>query len=226
VALGAAVQGSIGFGMNLVAVPVVALVRPEALPATLVVLAMPMTVAMALRERHAIDRPGLGWTLVGRLPGTLLGVWVVTAVSADTLSTLIGAFVIVAVAMSVAWPPIPVSRETALTAGFASGLMGTAAAIGGPPLALVYQHHEGPVLRSTLASAFTVGTLVSALTLALAGEVDRNDLLLAAALVPGLMGGLLASRVIARRIDVGFLRPAVLAFAAATGSVALLRGLV
>ncbi|MGH9024531.1 MAG: hypothetical protein ACRDWD_00195, partial [Acidimicrobiia bacterium] len=37
--LGALVQGSIGFGMNLVAVPVVALVAPEALPATLILVA-------------------------------------------------------------------------------------------------------------------------------------------------------------------------------------------
>jgi uncharacterized protein len=224
VTVGAAVQGSIGFGMNLVAVPVIALIRPEALPSTLVFLAMPMTVAMALRERHAIDRPGLAWTLVGRLPGTVAGVWIVTALSGDALSTLTGAFVILAVAMSVAWPPIPVNRETALVAGAASGLMGTAAAIGGPPLALVYQRHPGPVLRATLASAFTVGTFVSATALAIGGEVARSDVALAAALLPGLVLGVVLSRVVAHRIDSRWLRPAVLMFAAATGAVAIVRG--
>jgi hypothetical protein len=36
VVVGAAAQGSIGFGQNLIVVPVVALVLPEALPGTLV----------------------------------------------------------------------------------------------------------------------------------------------------------------------------------------------
>jgi uncharacterized membrane protein YfcA len=211
--------------MNLVAVPVVALVKPEALPATLVLMGLPLGLAMALREHHAIDRTGLGWTIVGRLPGTAAGVRIVTVLSSDSLSVLVGVFVILAVVMSVVSPPIPVTRETTLVAGVASGLMGTAAAIGGPPLALVYQRHQGPTLRATLAGAFTIGTIISAAALTIGGEITGRDVVFTASLLPGLALGLLASRRVAGSVDARWLRPAVLTFAALAGAVAVARGL-
>jgi uncharacterized protein len=224
VVVGATVQGSIGFGKNLVAVPVVALLEPSALPGTLILVAFPMTVVMALTERDAIDRAGFAWITVGRVPGTVLGVVIVAVLTSDALSGLIGAFVLVAVAMSVGTVTVPVNRETALGAGVASGAMGTAAAIGGPPLALLYQHHEGPVLRSTLAVSFVVGTLVSFAGLAIGGQVEAWQLLLGLSLMPALAAGLLLSRLVSPALDARWLRPAVLGFAAFTGVIALLRG--
>jgi len=221
---GATVQGSIGFGVNLVAVPVVALVEPSALPTTLVALALPLTIVMVLREHRHIDRPGLGWGLLGRAPGTIVGVWIVVVVSTDMLAVIIGATVLLAVAASIMSPPIPVTPGTALTAGFASGLFGTATSIGGPPLALVYQHHDGPVLRSTLAAAFMVGIAFSLTGLGVGGQVEGWQLLLALALVPGLFVGLWLSGPLARFVDVSLLRPAVLAFSAVTGALAIVRG--
>jgi uncharacterized membrane protein YfcA len=73
VAVWAVVQGSIGFGFALVAVPVLTLLRPEALPATVLLLVTPMA-AMALRKRCAVDVPGLVYLVSGRLVGTLGGV--------------------------------------------------------------------------------------------------------------------------------------------------------
>src|SRR5690606_7138379 len=131
-----------------------------------------------------------------------------------------------AVVMSLRVLAVPVTPATTAGAGFASGTMGTATAIGGPPVALLYQHHEGPVLRSTLAVVFAVGTMVSLGAQAVAGVVAAWHLARAAALLPGTIAGLLASRVIARRIDGRPLRPAVLAYAAATAVVAIVRGLV
>ena len=224
VVLGATVQGSIGFGLNLVAVPVVALVEPDALPTMLIALALPLTIVMVLREHRHIDRVGLAWTLVGRAPGTALGVWIVTVVSAESLAVIIGATVLLAAVTSVVSPPIPVNRDTALGAGFASGLFGTATSIGGPPLALVYQHHKGAVLRSTLASAFMAGIAFSLAGLAIGGQVAGWQLLAALALVPGLAVGLWLSAPVARVVDVRWLRPAVLVFAALTGVLAILRG--
>ena len=43
VAVGAVIQGSIGFGYAFVAVPTMALLYPEALPVTPLLLALPMT---------------------------------------------------------------------------------------------------------------------------------------------------------------------------------------
>jgi hypothetical protein len=56
VAVGAVVQGSVGFGLALVVVPVLALVRPEELPAVMLLLTMPtagfMIVRVAFRGRE------------------------------------------------------------------------------------------------------------------------------------------------------------------------------
>src|SRR5690606_39990084 len=62
---------------------------------------------------------------------------------------------------SAAAPALPVHRSTQLAAGMVSGTTGTAAGIGGPPIALLYQHRAGPVVRSTLSATFLVGTVLS-----------------------------------------------------------------
>jgi hypothetical protein len=194
-------------------------------PATTAIIVFPLAAGMTVAERHHVDWRGVGWLLVGRLPGTVIGVAVVALVAPATLSVLTGLAVLVAVAVSVARATVPVTRPTTVAAGVASGAMGTATSIGGPPLALLYQHHEGPVLRSTLAVTFGVGTLISLGALALAGEVHGWQVLLALALVPGIGGGLVASRFVARRLDGRWLRPAVLAVAALAAVLAIANGL-
>ena len=225
VTIGAVVQGSVGFGANIVAVPVITVLEPDALPATLALVVIPLVAVMAIRERHALDRRGVTWITVGRIPGTIVGAVVVAAISPDTLSVLLGGGVLLAVAMSTLTASIQVNRVTATTAGFASGAMGTATSIGGPPLALLYQHHEGPVLRATLAVAFAVGTVLSLTGLAIAGAIEPWHVVLASALLPGLLAGLAVSRLLVDRLDRAWLRPAVLCFAAATAVIAIIRGL-
>src|SRR3546814_12225619 len=75
-------------------------------------------------------------------------------------------------------PVLPVRPSTQLVAGVVSGVTGTAAGIGGPPLALLYQHRPGSTIRSTLAAAFLVATALSLATLAVAGEVGSSRVLL------------------------------------------------
>lgn len=224
VLIGAVVQGSIGFGINLVAVPVVALIEPKALPATLVLLAFPLSVAMVQREHHAVDRRGVAWILVGRVPGTLLGAWIVTTVSADSLSIVVGTVVLVAVAISVFGDAIPVHAGSQVAAGVASGAMGTAAGIGGPPLALLYQRHDGPTIRATLAAAFLFGTMLSAATLAAAGQIGRGHLVFAFALTPATLCGSLFARRLTDALDRGWLRPAVLTYAAISAVIVVANG--
>lgn len=224
VTIGAAVQGTIGFGANLLIVPVLAVVDPGAVPVTPMLLVLPLAGAMVRREHHGVDRRAVGWLMLGRLPGTALGALIVAAVSATTLSVLAGAGVLVAVATSLLTASVPITPATTAAAGLASGVLGTATSIGGPPLALLFQHREGPELRATLAATFAVGTVVSFAALVAAGIVTAHHLGLAAALLPGTLAGVLASTHLARRLDGPWLRPAVLAFAAATAVVAIGRG--
>ena len=225
VGLGAAVQGSVGFGANLLAVPVLAVLEPTAVPATLTLLAIPLAAGVARRELHRVDWAGVAWIMLGRLPGTVLGAVVVASVAGDTLSVLAGSGVLVAVGLSLVAATVRVTRGTTMAAGVASGAMGTATSIGGPPLALLYQHHEGATLRGTLAVTFGVGTLVSLGGQAAADALAPWHVALALALVPGSVAGLWLSGRLARRLDGPWLRPAVLALAAVAALAAVVRGL-
>jgi uncharacterized membrane protein YfcA len=222
---GAIVQSSIGFGMNLVTVPVLAIVQPAALPTTAVLLGMPMSTAMVRHEHRAIDRRAVGWILLGRLPGTIAGAAIVVLVATSTLSVIVGVVVLASVVMSVLGTKMDVNPRTCTLTGAESGVMGTAAGIGGPPLALLFQHHEGPVMRSTLAASFFFGTLLSLASLTIAGEVLLAHLFLALLLTPAVLLGFLASRGLRRVLDRGWLRPAVLVFAALSSFVAIANGL-
>lgn len=223
--VGATVQGSVGFGASLTTVPVVALFAPEALPGVAVIWSMPLVIAVALRERHDIDWFGLRWMTVGRLPGAALGAWVVTVVAIDTLSVLTGATVLVAVAISTLGAAVAITAATSTGTGFASGLMGTTTGIDGPPMALLYQHSQGRVTRSTLGAAFVTGGVISLATLLVAGAVEGWQVLLGLALAPSHVVALLVSHRLRDQVDTGWLRPAVLVFAAVAATAAMVRGL-
>jgi len=226
VAVGAIVQGSIGFGLNLVVVPVVAILEPAALPASMIMMAIPMTLGSAIREHDHIDYPGVWWTTLGRLPGVVVGAWVVSALTPGTLSLVIGGLVVLAAAMTAVSPPVRVVPLSEAAAGFVAGAMGTASSIGGPPIALLYQREPGAIVRSTLGATFLIGLVLSLAALAFAGQVESWHVLLAIALMPAIGIGLLVSAWLHPFIDAGWLRPLVLTFAGLSGGAVMLWALV
>jgi uncharacterized membrane protein YfcA len=221
----ATVQGVVGFGSNLLAVPVVALIVPAALPGAMIIPGVPMALAMAVSERDHVDWRGGRFILLGRVPGTALGVAVVAIVSSQVLAIVIGSVVIGAVAVSVFASHLHpgVTPATATATGIATGFTGTAAAIDGPPLALLYQHDAPPVFRSTLATQFTIGTLFTLTGLLVGGQLHGWQLLLGVSLMPSYLVGFGLSLVIRPRVGGRNLRPAVLTIAALTGFAAILR---
>jgi uncharacterized protein len=224
VVIGAVIQGSIGFGYALVAVPAMVLLLPWAVPVAPLVLALPMTVLMSAKEWRSIDLGGFALITGGRLVGTIAGVILLVLVPKGYLSTLTGLLIMAAALGSFLKPDFEVRNSTRLTGGIASGVVGTVAALGGTPLALVYQDRSGAELRSTLAISFVVGIAMSLVGLGLAGKVEGRHVVLALELLPGLLVGLWASRWVAKRLDERWLRPAVLIFAAVAGLVIILLG--
>lgn len=223
--LGAVIQGSIGFGFALIAVPTFTLLLPDVVPSGLLLIAVPMTFTMALREHSSIDVSGLFYSTVGRIAGTLAGLALLALVRADSLALLVGSMIVAAVALSLFTAPTEVEWGTGLAAGFASGVMSTAAAIGGAPMALAYQARPGTELRSTLSASFVLGTLMSLAALALTGRVDKGHLIFALEMIPAMLTGLLLSRYLKPWLDTRWLRPAVLCFAGITGLLAIAQGL-
>jgi uncharacterized membrane protein YfcA len=217
VAVGAVIQGSIGFGYAFVAVPAMALLYTEAVPVTPLLLALPMTVLMSAREWKSIDVSGFFLITGARAVGTALGVALLVFIPASFLSVLVGLLIVAAALMSFLSPNFEVNNKSRLAGGVASGVTSTTAAIGGAPLALIYQDRSGAELRSTLAISFVAGIAISLVGLALAGKVEGWHFVLALELLPGLLIGLWASRWAVKALDERWLRPTVLGFAAAAG---------
>jgi hypothetical protein len=226
IVFGSVVQGTIGFGLALLAAPFIAILLPEAIPVTLVLVAWPMGAVTALREHHALDRFALVWMLAGAVPGTLLGLAIIRAASAETLGVIVGVTTLLGVLATMATPPIPVTRTSAGMAGFVGNVTGTAASVGGPPVALLFQHHRGPTVRSTLGAYFAISATLSVVGYALTGEITLDRFLLAVGLLPAVLFGAWLSRHLHRLVDQGWLRPSVLMLSGIAGTIAILRGLV
>ncbi|HZS19720.1 MAG TPA: TSUP family transporter, partial [Pseudonocardiaceae bacterium] len=90
VALGALVQGTVGYGMALVAAPLLALIEPALVPVPLILLTSAHAVLVAVRDWRHADWKGIGWAMLGRLPGTGLGVLAVVALSERVFTLLVG----------------------------------------------------------------------------------------------------------------------------------------
>jgi uncharacterized membrane protein YfcA len=219
--LAACLQASSGFGMGMLAAPVIAIIDPALLPATLILLALLVTVMVTVRERQSLDLRGTGWALAGRLPGSIVGAWLVAVSSKEGLAWVVVAVVLTGLVLAGrGWAPRP-RRVNLIAAGAASGIMGTATSIGGPPMALVWQGHEGPRLRGTMSAFFMVGSIISMTMLWLAGAVTSHMLVLALWMVPAAIAGYAASRYVNRFLNPRRLRALALG-ASALGSVLLI----
>lgn len=219
----AGVQGLVGLGLGLVSAPVVALLAPQLMPQLLLWLALLMPLVSLVREHHDIDWRGLVLSLPWRVPGTAVGVWLVTLVSTEALGLLVGSMVLVSVLATVRAVELPVNRWTLSTAGFVSGITGTTTSIGGPPIAILYQHRPPRQIRSTLALYFLIGAALSLSGLGLAGRLELSVLVLALALVPALVAGFLLSRLLVHRVPARHIRSGVLVVCALSAVVVLVR---
>jgi uncharacterized membrane protein YfcA len=201
VVLASALQASIGFGMGMLAAPVVALVEPGLLPGTLIVLAVLVTLLVVLTERQHIDLKGTGWAMAGRIPGTVAGALLVAALPERGLSLFLAAVVLGGVLLtSFGWAPRP-KPSTLVVAGATSGVLGTATAIGGPPMALMWQSKDAAGLRGTMSGFFLVGSIISVATLAVTGSITREVLVAVVVLAPMPVVGFGLSRLFNRYLD-------------------------
>jgi len=217
VVVGSVLQGAVGFGLGLIGAPLLVLLDPALVPGPLLASAFFLTILVALREHRAIDIRGVGWALVGRVPGTLLGATVVAMIPRQEISLLVGAMVLVAVALFATGARVSRTRRALFGAGTLSGFMATTSSIGGPPIALLYQDTQGHRVRGTLSGFFLFGLVISLGALALVGRFGRSEILSSLSLLPAVVLGFFLSTRIAAVIDRGHTRKAILASSGLAG---------
>lgn len=221
----ATVQGTIGFGLGVVSIPILTIVDPQLTPIPQLMVSLPLALATAWRERGAVDTSGLGLITVARIPGALAGAWVLTAVSESTLGVVIGLVVLGAAASIRAGWSIPINTGTRAGAGLAAGFTGTSAGIGGPPLALLYRGAGTEVARSTVAAAIGIGIIVNLTVLHAARAVVPLDYTVAAVLFAPTALGFAVSTPLRRLLDDALFRGVVLALAGGAAITLIVRSL-
>jgi hypothetical protein len=191
----AAVQGSMGLGFGQIAAAGLVWTLPDMMPAVVILMACVVGAASAFRERHNINLPNLQRSLYGRMAGTALAIplIVVAAQYPQGFPLLFGALLLVAVVISLT-PFRPRMSGTALiTAGTASGLMGTITAVGAPPMGLVFQDQDVKMARPTLNAFFAIGGIVSLMALWYSGRFSLQHVVMLLYLSPALVAGLFIS---------------------------------
>ena len=225
VAIGSALQSSVGFGFALMSAPVLAFIDPKLVPGPLIIAVTLLLVLTAVREHQSMDLTGIGWVLFGRVPGTVLAIVALDAMSERGITIGLGVLVLVAVAISLLRVNLPRTPPLLTMAGLISGLMGTTSGLGGPAVAVLYQHEPGSRVRSTLAGYFLIGAIMSISALAFAGRLGRAEATLSLGLLPGILIGFLSARKTSEWLDRGRTRTAVLLVAAIAGGASIVKGL-
>ena len=223
--VGAFVQTAVGFGLAVIAAPVLFFINPDLVPAPVTVCALVLSLINAWAFRDGVSLQGLKAAVIGRVPGSMAGAGLLLLIDKDMLALWIGLSVLFAVVVSMSslrWHPTP---GRMMTAGFLSGFMGTSTSIGGPPMALLWQHQNLALIRANLAAFFVVSCLISLIILAPTGHFGMLHVWLSLPLLPATVLGYWVARKTMHRLPAKAIRSGSLALCAISGVYAVVSAL-
>lgn len=220
---GAGLQGAIGYGMALVSGPVLVLIEPRLMPGPFLVSSTVLSILVILREHKQMELGNLGWAIAGRLVGATIAASLLAVLVSHTLSLSFAIMILLGVGLSLSGLKLAPTRINLLIAGTLSGVMGTIAGVGGPPMALIYQHESGARLRTNLTIFFVFGTLISILSLIPVQKFGLHELGLSLNLIPGTVLGFFFSSWLVPRLNPKWTRSIVLGVAVFSAFVVILK---
>jgi uncharacterized membrane protein YfcA len=222
---GAIIQGSVGFGLGLLAVPLLILIDPGFIPGPLLLIAFFLNIMITYRERQSADYPSLKWIISGRLIGTIIAATVLRYLPDNILGIMFGTLIIMAVVISSTGLHLTIKPKNLLSVGTLSGFMATSVGVGGPPLALLYQQESGKKIRGTLAAVFLIGTMMAIISLIIIGRFGYRELYLSVISFPAMILGFYLSGKTSKYLDRQFLRPAVLIISTLSAIVVIVKSI-
>lgn len=128
--VGSFVQTAIGFGLAVVAAPLLFLVSPDYVPAPICLIGLFISIFNALKHRANISIGGLKVALLGRIPGSLAGGALLVMVSTSVLSLWLGLLVVFAVIVSLLPFRLEPTPAKMGIAGFSQGSLGQVRVLG------------------------------------------------------------------------------------------------
>ncbi len=223
--VGSFVQTAIGFGLAIVAAPLLFLISPDYVPAPICLVALFISVLNALKHRSSIALGGLKMAMIGRIPGSIAGAALLVYVSTQLLSLWLGILVLFAVTVSLLPFRVEPTARRMCVAGFFSGFFGTSSGIGGPPMALLLQHQEANQLRGNLSAFFVFSSLISLMMQIPVGFLNTHHLWITVPLIPAAYLGYKVARVTTQSLPKNVIRMGALILCSLSGMTAMWQGL-
>jgi uncharacterized membrane protein YfcA len=230
VVIGSVIQGSIGFGLAAVVAPILLLLNKIFLPGPMLVTSMLLTSLIAWRDREHADWSEVGVGTTGRIIGMIPAAFALRFLSGPGYELLFAVAVLAGVFISMSGWHVRLTLRNLFFTAIGSGFVSTVSAVGGPPMALVYQNELASKIRGTLNAIFTIGTPISLIGLWWAGQRPNApvrfgvpELTLGVLMMPAAIVGFLLSRYTAARLRDRHTRPAILTLAAVTALVVIIR---
>jgi len=223
--IGCWVQTALGFGMAVIAAPIIVLFKPEWVPVVLTMTALILSLLNTWDQRKHLETQHFSASFLSRIPGTFLGAWLLMQLDTVWLQFSVAACVLLAVAISYLGKQFPYTPKRLAFASFISGITGTTTSIGGPPMALVMQHGKPQAIRANLSLYFSYSCIVSLIAYGYMGLLTGSILIACISFIPicliGFVGGIKARAY----VDGGRFRPLLLILCGISGSIALLGAL-
>lgn len=187
--IGSLVQTTIGFGMAIIAAPLLFLINPDYVPGPIILAALFNCLVSTYYFRHAIAIKGLASAMLGRIPGCIAGGVLLLILPQPLIAIFLACIIAFALIISLAKWSVSPSPMALFIAGFASGLTGTSTSIGGPPMALVVQNESADFIRANLAGFFLYSCITSLIILMVMGWFSWQHLWLGLPLIPATLAG-------------------------------------
>lgn len=222
---GACLQGVAGYGIGTLSAPLVFLISPAFLPGVMIINAVVLNVLMLLRNHQSLSFRPVRYAIGGSVIGTVLAATTLAFLTAQGFELVFGVLILIAVGMSVMGIKPQLNSRNSMLAGASSGYMGTITAVGGPPIALIYQNETGSMVRANLSAFFLFASCASIVALAPAGYIGKDELKLVLLTCPGVFLGFWLSGHLVNHLPFNALRPIILSIAATAGVAAVVRGI-
>ena len=194
-----------GFGEALVAVPLLALTIPVKLAAPVAVLASIVIAAfIVLRDWRHIHLRSAGWLIFSTVFGLPVGLWVLKTLPESLVKSVLAGVLLTFSGYSLLRPrrALLENDRFAWAFGFAAGVFGGSYGLNGPPLA-IYGSLRGWTperFRATLQGYFLPASALGMFGYWLTGLWTPTVTHLFLASLPAIVAGILAGRLLSRRI--------------------------
>lgn len=192
--LASILQVSIGMGFGMLASPLIALVRPDLVPGSILTMGLVVAFAGTWRERANISMNEMKLGIGGRIIGSLISVCILALiVNLSGFLVVFGLLMLIAIGLAASGIQFEFNDRNLFGLSIVSGVVGTITAVGAPPMAIIYHNRPPETVRPTLNAFFFSGSVLGLIGMGVTGWLGWNDFLAASIFLPAMFFGIFIS---------------------------------